>query len=249
MARKILVVDASPMMRTIIRTTIQSNLSDVVVLETNDGQEAVAQIKKEKCDLILSSWELPVLDGVELFWKIREIPERKNIPFVLLTSKEEDEQHPLIKESGIKYCLPTPFKSQVLVEIINRLCNPISLRASTRYSIPRTEVEIAQSREQYLANMVNISEGGVLCEMDLAEAYNIHLPVVITITFPPDFENLVVRGLHATLVQLNVLSHSVDHTPDKVRIAYKFIQVPSDAQHAMQKVFSLAAEQEEQKAR
>jgi hypothetical protein len=29
----------------------------------------------------------------------------------------------------------------------------------------------------------------------------------------------------------------------------KFIQVPSDAQHAMQKVFSLAAEQEEQKAR
>jgi CheY-like chemotaxis protein len=248
MPRKILVVDSSPVMRRIIRTAIQCNLSDVVVLETNDGQEAVAQIKKEKCDLILSSWELPVLDGVELFWKIREIPKRQNIPFVLLTSKQEDEKHTLIKDSGIKYCLRTPFKPQVLVEIINRFCNPISLRTSIRYSIPGTDVEIVQSRKQYLANLVNISKGGVLCEMDLAEAYKIHLPVVIAITFPPDFENLVVRGMHATLVQLNVLTHGVDHTPEKVRIAYKFIQVPADAKQTMQKVFNLAAEQEEQKA-
>jgi len=244
MARKILVVNASPVMRTIIRTTIQSNLSDVVVLETKDGQEAVAQIKKEKYDLILSSWEMPVMNGVELFWKIREIPERQNIPFVLLTSKQEDEQHSLIKDSGIKYCLPIPFKPQVLVEIINRFCNPISLRTSTRYSIPGTEVEIDQSQKQYLANMVNISEGGMLCEMDFAEAYKIHLPVVITITFPPEFENLVVRGLYATMVNINVLAHGVDHIPEKVRIAYKFILVPYDAQQTIQKVFNLAAEQE-----
>ncbi|MCJ7600636.1 MAG: response regulator [Desulfobulbaceae bacterium] len=249
MPRKILVVDASQVMRTIIRTTIQSNLSDVVVLETHDGQEAVAQIKKEKCDLILSSWELPVLDGVELFWKIREIPGRQNIPFVLLTSKQEDKQHKLIKDSGIKYCLRTPFKPQELVEIINRFCDPISLRTSTRYSIPGAEVEISQSRKQYLANMVNISEGGMLCDMDLAEAYKIRLPVVIAITFPPDFENLVVRGLHATMVNLNVLAHGVDHIPEKVRIAYKFILAPADAQQTIQKVFNLAAAQEKQKAR
>jgi len=249
MPRKILVVDASPVMRTIIRTTIQSNLSDVVVLESNDGQEAVAQIKKEKCDLILSSWELPVLDGVELFWKIREIPGRQDIPFVLFTSKQEDKQHARIKDSGIKYCLPTPFKPEVLVEIINRFCNPISLRTSTRYSIPGTKIEIAQSRKQYHANMVNISEGGVLCDMDFVEEYKIHLPVVITITFPPDFENLVVRGLYAVLVNLNVLAYCVDHTPDKVRIAYKFILAPSDAQQTMQKVFNLAEEQKKQKSR
>jgi len=189
------------------------------------------------------------MDGDELFWKIREISERQNIPFVLLTCKQEDEQHAVIKDSGIKYCLPTPFKPQVLVEIINRFCNPISLRTAPRYSIPGTEVEIDQSQKQYLANMVNISEGGMLCEMDFAEAYKIHLPVVITITFPPDFENLVVRGLYATLVNLNVLAHGVDHIPEKVRIAYKFILVPSDAQQTLKKAFKLASEQEKQKAR
>jgi len=241
MARQILIVESSPVMRWIIQSAILANLGDTLVVEASDGEEALALADQKRFDLILSAWEMPKLDGVQLFHKLSQLPEQKRIPFVLLTSKSQRESLKKVTDAGISEYLNTPFEPAVLIEIINRLCNPLKLRTSTRFSIPGSQVVIEQGSHRYNATLVNISLGGLLCDLAFVDSFKFAAPGAITVAFPESF-NLKAENLYAALVNMSVLSFCADHTPKEIRVAYKFITVTDDARTALQNGFRLAEE-------
>lgn len=240
MARKLLIVDSSSVMRTIIRSTILSHLGDVVVLEATTGMEAYALLEKERCDLVLSSWEVPELDGVELFWKLKQQPELKSIPFVLMSSKSDEAKLLQLKDAGIKSYITTPFEPETLVKIINTNCNPIQMRASTRYAIPGGAVTLQQGKMQFPADLVNISGGGFLCDMAFDKGLDPFSPNVSRVDFPADYGNLSAGGMLSVLVNMTVLAFAADHTPQEIRLAFKFISVPANARQALEAAFQIA---------
>ena len=82
--KKILVVDDSSLMRGFAKSSLkQLKLNNVT--EAEDGVEALAALKKEKYDLILSDLHMPNMDGLELLKAVRSDHVLKNIPFIIMT--------------------------------------------------------------------------------------------------------------------------------------------------------------------
>ena len=68
---KILVVDDSSVMRKIVLKTLrQAGLGDHDFDEAGNGVEAVAKIKEAAPDLVLSDWNMPEMNGLELLQEL-----------------------------------------------------------------------------------------------------------------------------------------------------------------------------------
>ena len=79
MAKKVVVVDDSFMMRTIIRDIISSDADLQVVGEAKNGVEALDVIKQKEPDVVLLDIEMPEMDGLECFKRFRLISKARVI--------------------------------------------------------------------------------------------------------------------------------------------------------------------------
>lgn len=90
---KILTVDDSPEMLLMIRASIQTLGHDVDT--ANNGLEAWQMIEKKEYDVVVSDWNMPFINGLELVKKIREAGFRHYIYVILCTGN--DAQGDLVK--------------------------------------------------------------------------------------------------------------------------------------------------------
>jgi two-component system chemotaxis response regulator CheY len=82
--KKILVVDDSSLMRGFAKGSLkQLRLNNVT--EAEDGKAALAELKKETYDLILSDLHMPNMNGLELLKAVRSDSNLKDIPFIIMT--------------------------------------------------------------------------------------------------------------------------------------------------------------------
>jgi two-component system, chemotaxis family, chemotaxis protein CheY len=70
----ILVVDDHGAARTLISVLLQRLGYDNISV-ARDGTEALDKLKAQKHDLILSDWDMPEIDGLSLWHKIKEMPQ------------------------------------------------------------------------------------------------------------------------------------------------------------------------------
>ncbi len=85
----VLVVDDDADQRRLIRHMLQSE--GAVVREAVDGADALARLRDSGSDLIVLDLLMPQMDGFEFVEELRRLPERSNIPIVVLTSKDVTE--------------------------------------------------------------------------------------------------------------------------------------------------------------
>lgn len=79
MPKKIIVVDDSFMMRTIIRDIVTSDSELQVVAEAKNGIEALDVIKQHEPDVVLLDIEMPEMDGLECFKRFRLVSKARVI--------------------------------------------------------------------------------------------------------------------------------------------------------------------------
>jgi two-component system chemotaxis response regulator CheY len=88
MAYIVLVVDDSPAMRSVIKKTILASGIDVEEFyEAADGVEALAIVRHHRLDIILTDFNMPHMDGMELLQELKKDDQLKAIP-VVVTSVE-----------------------------------------------------------------------------------------------------------------------------------------------------------------
>ena len=63
------------------------------ITQAGNGAEAFALLEKGSYDLIISDWEMPEMNGLELLKKVKENPSLKNIPFLILTVHDDPEKN------------------------------------------------------------------------------------------------------------------------------------------------------------
>lgn len=83
------------------------------VVEAEDGNEAFKYLQRRKVDLVISDWEMPNLDGVKLFEKLKSNPIYNSIPFILLTTKDEKEKIISAAKAGITHYLLKPLDKKI----------------------------------------------------------------------------------------------------------------------------------------
>lgn len=85
--RTCLVVDDSRMIRKVARRIVEG--LDFVVVEAENGEEAIAQCKGQIPDLVLTDWDMPVMTGLEFVTALRALPGADRAKVVFCTSKSE----------------------------------------------------------------------------------------------------------------------------------------------------------------
>lgn len=108
---KVLVVDDSGVMRKIIvRSLLAVGVNDVV--EAADGQEAFNLFQAEQFDLVLTDWNMPVRNGLELVTDIRSTGSK--VPIMMVTTEAQKSQVITAIQAGVTDYLTKPFENETL---------------------------------------------------------------------------------------------------------------------------------------
>ena len=121
MKKKIMIVDDDPDILLAFKISLE-NLSDgYEVIGVNGGMECFELLKKgDMPDLILLDIMMPEINGWDVFAKIKENPEWRNIPIVFLTAKSDDFSKGFGKGSAQDY-ITKPFEIKYLKKKIDKI--------------------------------------------------------------------------------------------------------------------------------
>lgn len=119
MAKTILAVDDSNSIRKMVLLTLKSAGYDVV--EAVDGQDALERAKDRAVNLVLTDQNMPRMDGLTLIRSLRELPEYKTTPILVLTTESSAEMKTKGREAGATGWLVKPFAPQGLVDVVKKV--------------------------------------------------------------------------------------------------------------------------------
>ena len=118
--KNILIVDDSRLIRNFYRKIL--GMQNLVIHEAVDGVEALEVISNKKIDLVLSDYNMPNMDGLELLKKIREDYVIHELPFIVISSDEDSKTVSRFLKFGASDYLRKPFgKEELMCRINNTL--------------------------------------------------------------------------------------------------------------------------------
>jgi DNA-binding response OmpR family regulator len=115
MAIRILVVDDATFIRDMMKKTLREKLPGVEVFDAPDGNRALAVMKTQKIDLILSDWEMPSMTGEEFLREIRGNELYSKIPFIMVSSRGERDHVVTAVKAGVSDYITKPFTPDELI--------------------------------------------------------------------------------------------------------------------------------------
>ena len=115
MAIRILVVDDATFIRDMVKKHLRETIPGVEVYEAVDGSRALAAMKSQTMDLILSDWEMPNMSGEELLRAVRSSDQGAATPFVMISSRGDRNHVIKAVESGVSDYLTKPFTPEELL--------------------------------------------------------------------------------------------------------------------------------------
>ena len=117
---KVLVVDDFATMRRILKNILkQIGFSNIA--EADDGKTALAELKKERFDLVLCDWNMPEMSGIELLQNIRSDDELKDIPFVMVTAEAQKDNILEAVKAGVNNYVVKPFTAETIGEKLKKV--------------------------------------------------------------------------------------------------------------------------------
>lgn len=115
MAIRILVVDDASFIRDMVKKHLRDRIPGVEVFDAVDGNRALAVMKSQAIDLILSDWEMPNMSGEELLRAVRANPLSTATPFVMISSRGDRNHVIKAVEAGVSDYLSKPFTPDELL--------------------------------------------------------------------------------------------------------------------------------------
>ncbi|MCG9680107.1 MULTISPECIES: response regulator [Vibrio] len=116
---KILAVDDSVSIRQMVSHTLRDAGYDVET--ANDGREALNKVASNKFDVVISDVNMPIMGGFELVKALRDKPQYKFTPILMLTTETSTEKKQQGKLVGATGWLVKPFNPETLLKTLKRV--------------------------------------------------------------------------------------------------------------------------------
>ena len=117
---KILIVDDFSTMRRIIKNLLRDlgfNNTD----EADDGQTALPKLQKGDFDFLVTDWNMPGMDGLQLLKEVRADPNLQSLPVLMVTAEQKKEQIVEAAKAGVNGYIVKPFTAHTLDEKIRKI--------------------------------------------------------------------------------------------------------------------------------
>ncbi|GED22894.1 chemotaxis response regulator CheY [Halomonas halmophila] len=122
----ILVVDDFPTMRRIVRSLLKE-LDFTNVEEAEDGQDALNKLRTGNFEFVVSDWNMPNLDGLEMLRQIREDEALKELPVLMVTAEAKKENIIAAAQAGASGYVVKPFTAATLEEKLNKIFEKLGM--------------------------------------------------------------------------------------------------------------------------
>jgi two-component system chemotaxis response regulator CheY len=124
-ALKVLVVDDQNSVRQMTRMTLEL-IGVRLIHEAENGKVAMETACIQPVDLIISDYNMPEMDGLELLRAVRGHPAVRKLPFILLTGRGDRELVVKAAQAGVNNYLVKPFTPAILREKIEQVLGKLS---------------------------------------------------------------------------------------------------------------------------
>ncbi len=117
---KILVVDDFSTMRRIIKNLLR-DLGLTNTFEADDGQTALPMLKDGDFDFVVTDWNMPGMQGIDLLKHIRADDRLKELPVLMVTAEAKREQIIAAAQAGVNGYIVKPFTAGTLKEKLDKI--------------------------------------------------------------------------------------------------------------------------------
>ena len=122
---KTLIVDDQQTMRSLIRTSLHA-LGITPTREAPDGEEGLRSLISQPCNLVITDFNMPKLDGLGLLRAIRAHGPTSKTAVIMLTGRADRELVQRAVQFGVNNYLVKPFTTQTLKEKIEAVFGPLT---------------------------------------------------------------------------------------------------------------------------
>ncbi|MGS0682900.1 chemotaxis response regulator CheY [Shewanella sp. 125m-7] len=117
---KILVVDDFSTMRRIIKNLLR-DLGFNNTQEADDGSTALPMLQKGDFDFVVTDWNMPGMQGIDLLKAIRADDNLKHLPVLMVTAEAKREQIIAAAQAGVNGYVVKPFTAATLKEKLDKI--------------------------------------------------------------------------------------------------------------------------------
>ena len=125
---RILIVDDFSTMRRIVKNLL-ADLGFTITAEAEDGSGALAMLRAEPFDFVVTDWNMPVMTGIELLKAIRADAKLKTLPVLMVTADAKREQIIEAAQCGVNGYIIKPFTAQTLEEKLGKIFERLAASA------------------------------------------------------------------------------------------------------------------------
>ena len=127
---KILVVDDFSTMRRIVRNLlVELGFTNTLIQEAEDGNAALALLRAQPIDLVVTDWNMPNMTGIELLRAIRADAALKSLPVLMVTAENNRDQIIAAAQSGVNGYVVKPFTAVTLKEKLEKIFERLAAAA------------------------------------------------------------------------------------------------------------------------
>ncbi len=110
---KVLVVDDFSTMRRIIKNLLR-DLGFTNISEADDGSTALPMLKDGDFEFVVTDWNMPGMQGIDLLRAIRADAKLAHIPVLMVTAEAKKEQIVMAAQAGVNGYIVKPFTAATL---------------------------------------------------------------------------------------------------------------------------------------
>jgi two-component system chemotaxis response regulator CheY len=115
-----LVVEDSPIMRQLLVFAL-SRLERLEVIEADDGVDGLRKLAGGTFDLILTDINMPIMDGLKLVRRVRTDPVHKDVPIVIITTENAEEDRQRAMALGATAYITKPIQAAQVIAKVKEL--------------------------------------------------------------------------------------------------------------------------------
>ncbi|MCO8049189.1 MULTISPECIES: chemotaxis response regulator CheY [Proteus] len=123
---KFLVVDDFSTMRRIVRNLLKE-LGFTNVEEAEDGADALTKLRNSAVDFVITDWNMPNMDGLELLKNIRSDAGLAATPVLMVTAEAKKENIIAAAQAGASGYVVKPFTAAILEEKLNKIFEKLGI--------------------------------------------------------------------------------------------------------------------------
>jgi len=117
---RFLIVDDFPTMRRIVRNLLKE-LGYVNADEAEDGQAGLNKLREGRFDFVISDWNMPNMDGLQMLQSIRADPALSKLPVLMVTAEAKKENIIAAAQAGANGYVVKPFTAATLEEKLSKI--------------------------------------------------------------------------------------------------------------------------------